>query len=153
MQLLDIFTMATSIIGVWVILWLKRFYSDTVWERKLQLYCLAMSIPHVDKIDNVSDDMWKYDFLSSEVLCETDISVMNEGAIELRTQKLERWWTNCSSINAIASEELQVLATDVCSNVSRASANAIVSSSGLSTDGNTATCSNQVDCMALSDFM
>ena len=73
-----------------MILWLKRFYSDTVRERKLQLYCLAMSIPHVDKIDIVSDDMWKYDFLSSEVLCETDISVMNEGASELRTQQLER---------------------------------------------------------------
>ena len=62
----------------------------TIWERKLQLYCLAMSIPHVDKIDKVSDDMWKYDFLSSEVLCGIDVSVMKEGAIELRTQKLER---------------------------------------------------------------
>ena len=75
--------------------------------------------------------------------------MINEAAIE----DFESWSDDeptVSSTTASASEELQLLATDVHSNVSRASTSAMVPSSGRSavfTDGDTVTCSKQLDCM------
>ena len=67
-----------------MILRLKQFYGDNLGE-KTASYCLAMSLPPVDKIDDVPDNMWEVlfqDFLSSEFLRGIDVPVMNEAVIE-----------------------------------------------------------------------
>ena len=49
-----------------------------------------MSMPPVDKIDEVPDDVWDLlfqGFLSPELLCRLDIPVMDERAIE----EFEKW--------------------------------------------------------------
>ena len=59
----------------------KRFYGDNLGE-KTASYCIAMSMPHVDKINEAPDNVWEVHFLSLEVLRSIDVPVMNEAAIE-----------------------------------------------------------------------
>ena len=80
-----------------------------------------MSVPPVDKIDEVPDDMWEVlfqDFLSPEVLRGIDVPVMNEAVIE----DFESWSDDeptISSTTASASEELPALPSNLHSTVSR----------------------------------
>ena len=55
----------------------KRFYGDNLGE-KTASYCIAMSMPRVDKINEAPDNVWEVHFLSLEVLHSIDIPVMNE---------------------------------------------------------------------------
>ena len=59
-----------------MILQWKRFYCDNLGEKT------AMSMPRVDKINEVPDNVWEVHFLSLEVLHSIDVPVMNEAAIE-----------------------------------------------------------------------
>ena len=61
-------------------------------------------------------------------------------------EDFESWSDDEPTVSSSSSKELSVLATDICSNLSRASTSALVPSSGCSavdTDGDTATCSKQ----------
>ena len=64
-----------------MILQWKRFYGDNL-GKKTASYCIAMRMPHVDKINEARDNVWEVHFLSLEVVRSIDVPVMNEAAIE-----------------------------------------------------------------------